>query len=829
MDDQHNTTMDSSSTISMCDESKCLSTGMSHAYNASHTCYGDDDATNPNSYSYHPMMCADGYLPRVVVGDTTDTDIEVDRYAHARTVPTTSADGTGTMTTHVTVRYFTCCPPPEIRCSNRSNNNNNDSLIDDIGIKQERRHCSDPIWVDETTKTTETISEPVEVKNVCREEDPQSRKYPRRMKSYRTGLEMDVTVSTASATMGAPPRSSEENYFICCDFDSFDPQEQESLDNGNGNGNNTTATVMNCLEDTECVPYHNQWYEVAQSQNRMGRLSARSCDVENFTVPRPIPIDNDNDNPNSNANATITTTSIATAATFQRYQCCKTGSAMQPFVNDSMFRINVYVPLALYIVAAMLLTTIVTSLLVPFLIELKKKLTNGNNNSNGRSRRRTASNAQTYSTYNLYIIYLLLPDLAYTLCLIAFSIKTIQQHFDPTFYTMMVWPAGTVKKSYEETYLLWPWVIGNCWINGIISYKVVSLLKASKSVQRIVQPSTYRVTLEACAVYGVMGLSALGFHYLFKINISACWVVWIGLIMPPCLYILYAPITVWRNKYLPPLETILWRSSSTEQLRDRAIRELALYFFRIIAAYCVTVAPGIFLWRYGYYQVYQASIGGSGSDWGVFGLTVCLMLQMIVSSGFVLNKSDVRKYVWDLVTLSYVFKNAVPKNATTKNSKLKTKQHKPPSLRFDEKNRKDDPCILELYPPVSRSTQTTSRTSRIDDSVPSGAEVSSGIDENDDDDDDAGALNAEAGIGAYNDDAACELNATEGSDDENDDSECLISSLFGVHRPSERSLGAEAEGKPQENCYGEVATIRRRGTHTTTTRRNSDSDFVEFR
>jgi len=80
---------------------------------------------------------------------------------------------------------------------------------------------------------------------------------------------------------------------------------------------------------------------------------------------------------------------------------------------------------------------------------------------------------------------------------------------------------------------------------------------------------------------------------------------------------------------------------------------------------------------------------------------------MIVSSGFVLNKSDVRKYVWDLVTLSYVFKNAVPKNATTKNSKLKTKQHKPPLLRFDEKNRKDDPCILELYPPVSRSTQTT--------------------------------------------------------------------------------------------------------------------------
>eukprot|EP00751_Fragilariopsis_kerguelensis_P047416 CAMPEP_0171044764 /NCGR_PEP_ID=MMETSP0736-20130129/48077_1 /TAXON_ID=186038 /ORGANISM="Fragilariopsis kerguelensis, Strain L26-C5" /LENGTH=46 /DNA_ID= /DNA_START= /DNA_END= /DNA_ORIENTATION= len=35
----------SSSSNSMCDESKCVSTGMSHAYNDSHTCYGDDAAT----------------------------------------------------------------------------------------------------------------------------------------------------------------------------------------------------------------------------------------------------------------------------------------------------------------------------------------------------------------------------------------------------------------------------------------------------------------------------------------------------------------------------------------------------------------------------------------------------------------------------------------------------------------------------------------------------------------------------------------------------------------------------------------------------------------
>ena len=649
------------------------------------------------------------------------------------------------------------------------------------------------------------------------------------MQSYRTNLVMDWK----------PYIDSKENYFVCCDS----KEEQESLDNNNNSNNNNTY-----LEDTECVPYHNQWYEVAQSQNRMGRLSATSCDVGNFSIPRPIlpmPIDNGSDNPNANPNADATaiTTTKSGAATIQRYQCCKSGSAMQPFVNDSVFRINVYVPLVLYITVAMLLTTIVTSLLVPFLIELfdtqkkKKNKNNGNNsssNSNHRFRRRTnstASNAQQkYSTYNLYIIYLVLPDLVYLLCLMTFSIQNIRQQFDPNFYTIEVWPAGTLRQNYEEIYLLLPYVIANAWINSIISYKVVSLLKASKSVKRITQPSPKGVTLEACAVYCLVGLSALGFHYLNKINFIACWLVFSGLVVPPCSYILYAPITVWRNKYLPPLETILKRSNTTtERLRDRAIRELALYFFRIIAAYCITVLPAIFFWMYGYFQMYFATNGGTGSDWAVFAFRVLAMLQMIVSSGFVLTKSDVRKYVWDLVTLSYVFgKDNVPENVATTTTKQQQQQQqqqankdnkKPkyhhPSLRFGKKDRKDDSkpspaaIISELDPPVSKISQTTATTAKI-----SRVEVASGIDDNDndndnDDDDDAGARNAKAGIGdAYNDGAACALNTTEGSDGENnDDSEVLISSIFGFHRPQEISLGAEEEeeeGKPQEKSIGEA-------------------------
>ena len=119
---------------------------------------------------------------------------------------------------------------------------------------------------------------------------------------------------------------------------------------------------------------------------------------------------------------------------------------------------------------------------------------------------------------------------------------------------MLVWPSGTLKMGYEETYLLTPWVVGNTWMNAIISYQVVALLRASKSAQRIQPPSPARVTKIACGVYFLVGLSALAFHYLEKYWFLGRWLLFSLLVSPPCAYIVYAPIIVCKNGLLPSLQ-----------------------------------------------------------------------------------------------------------------------------------------------------------------------------------------------------------------------------------------------------------------------------------
>jgi hypothetical protein len=67
-----------------CDESKCVSTGLSyHLFNYSFTCYADGGR--------FPMMCADGYTPRVVDAESPVLD---DFYPDVRPY-----------------KYFACCPP----------------------------------------------------------------------------------------------------------------------------------------------------------------------------------------------------------------------------------------------------------------------------------------------------------------------------------------------------------------------------------------------------------------------------------------------------------------------------------------------------------------------------------------------------------------------------------------------------------------------------------------------------------------------------------------------------------------------------------------------
>jgi hypothetical protein len=287
----------------------------------------------------------------------------------------------------------------------------------------------------------------------------------------------------------------------------------------------------------------------------------------------------------------------------------------------------------------------------------------------------------------------------------------------------------------------------------------------------------------ASGVYCLVGLSVIAFHYLETYFFLGRWLLFSLLVSPPCAYIFYAPITICRNGLLPSLNDIR-RSSQSNRLRDRAIRELALYFFRIISAYAFTVIPGIFFWMYGYVQSFKAHNGRVGSDWGIFALTVFFLLEIIVSACFVLTKSDVRKYIVDLITLSYLFEK-VPDNVSKANNpkpspRIQTPKGTTPTPDPEGTSHDYNQDISELAGTASRTSRTTSKNSRVASLVPSTVPITS-----------------VASAAERDNDGAILRNAAEGTDaDDNSDSDgILISSIFGFSRSSNKIA---IEQEPQD-------------------------------
>lgn len=182
--------------------------------------------------------------------------------------------------------YFTCCPPNKL-------------------LPEVIRHCSDP------------ITPPIDSNDdVCQDQD--IHKYARQMESSGTNPEA-------------------VDAFICCD--SF-----PTLSFIDDDDNNTT-TAIDFLDDLECVPYQNEFYEPAMVQNKIGELDVIICDLPDgdFNFSRAIGQED--------------------VALTGRYQCCKTGPDLPPFAHDSIFKVNVYPTTILFAVAIILSVIVVVGLL----------------------------------------------------------------------------------------------------------------------------------------------------------------------------------------------------------------------------------------------------------------------------------------------------------------------------------------------------------------------------------------------------------------------------------------------------------------------------------
>jgi hypothetical protein len=352
LDEYNNTDNDD-----LCDESKCVSTGLSRSYfSSTFTCYSDGTW-------YNPMMCADGYKPRIVENETANYSYDYLDFSEL-------------------ILYFTCCPP---------------NLSPDADVS---RHCSNPTSIN-------GHKDPINETTVC--DDP-TKPYHRQMKTRKDPWSNEFF---------------EESYICCNDY---------IINNQTINNNNQTTHF---LDEVECVPYNNQFYERSWIYNLYGELYPGICDEPesgfDFDFPRYY-------------------VEHYYGRDYDYYECCKTKIGSSIFFQDLSFKSTVYPQIAISAIAVVSSMVLIVALLIPLLNKwlIKFRETNtpstptrATTRSAGRRTRTQATSAEpAYSSYNLYLVYLAIPDLILNFYLLIMYGSYANQNYNPSFHGTVVY-SGT--------------------------------------------------------------------------------------------------------------------------------------------------------------------------------------------------------------------------------------------------------------------------------------------------------------------------------------------------------------------------------------------------
>lgn len=468
----------------------------------------------------------------------------------------------------VLTQYFTCCPP------DLSAENNNVT-----------RHCSNPVAI--TDDNNNNIS------MICNDD---VRQHSRQMKPNMDLFSGQLVQS-----------------YMCCDSIMV-------------NDSNTTTDF---LDETQCVPYHDEFYRSLLLRNKYSVIAAITCDFSDgeFQFSRSVEIDDP----------------LSTV-----YECCKTGPALPPFIQDSAFKLTIYPIITFYSIAAVSSIILILALSVPLLIELK----NGTAQLSQRTGRRIEPG---FSPYNLYLVYLAIPDLIYSLYVVVLYGSYIDQEFNPEFYDAFIFPGG-VKTSYSHGWVFNEfYALSNLYINAIISYQVFILLRNSHQMRISNPPSLLKVTMQAAAVYFFAIIVWIVYYFIISAaskarekgdyeraaNISSAigmFVIFLYLLLLPAFgVVVYVCIIIWRRGYMPSMNGI--------SVRDKALRKLVWYFFRIIAVFGACWLPTLIL----------ASFSSFTAIWWTYPVAGLISaLQPTFSTAMAMTKTDVKKYIVDLITLSYI-------------------------------------------------------------------------------------------------------------------------------------------------------------------------------
>lgn len=613
----------------------------------------------------------------------------------------------------VPVAYFTCCPP--------------DYLPSNTTEADVTRQCSDPI-----TSTIDT-----NIDSVCDNED--TRKYPRPMKSSRQLLSLGKFDYTPTQT----------DSFLCCD--SALAVENE-----------------NFLDEAECVPYRNEFYETKKAENLVGILRVISCDFPNgdFVFPRPV------------GNGTYDDV-VSTGL----YECCKTGPPLDPFIQDSVFKITIYPALVLYIIAALASAVVAIGLFVPLLVQLKNGTFRDRDSSNRRSspaRRKP----QSYSTFNLYLVFLATSDLIYSLIQIGWYVSYMNQKFNPNFRSSTASPTSFVNPvtiiRADDGPITLTYCFANMWINAVISYQLLVLLRTSQKARRMRQPKLRTASLQCGAIYLIAFLYGAIIYILSYVSkkagddfdfdtvnriSSVLKILWVAMIILPIVFILVIGFLIWWGDYLPS-------KNGAYSARDRAMRQLAIFFLRIVAVFFFIWFPSTMLIIFGVLKFKSY----------YFLIAWCLLgIQPTLSTLMVLTKLDVRKYVWELMTLSCLSGTNDKKSSFINNAKTASQESTNVSMAGRAGSYKSYTSYNNSYM-GSPSTSYTTPPSRL--SVASGR---------------SGALGEAEGV-SYNEDSYGD------DDDDSDDGDNLCYSVLGfVPLTSKDFEDVELDEKDEHDSATRVA------------------------
>ena len=247
------------------------------------------------------------------------------------------------------------------------------------------------------------------------------------------------------------------------------------------------------------------------------------------------------------------------------------------------------------------------------------------------------------STYNLYLLYLSIPDLVYNTFLVYLFIK----------FPCWVDDTNTTTKETKTRYhfpeLEFPWdlallqgcITTSLYTSAVITYEILKLLRSSKNRKRCKAPRMKRATIQAACTYTLGLIAYIVDHYVGDIMndksdmkrtqiVSLAVVLTMGL---PISYMLWACFRIyWEGLFYNPFTPA-----------GKRLGVLVRYFSRIIIVYIIIWVPIT--------AVYISKFASKNPGLHFYLVCVLYALQTCVSFGLSLSKPDIRKNVKNLLLL----------------------------------------------------------------------------------------------------------------------------------------------------------------------------------